>query len=191
MTTETRDTFGAPRGSVRAILALCVAGSSFWLLSQNTPLPDDLIGSLLLVFGYYFADRAHVPAAQPVLKRPPLWLPAGAVRALLIIGFVAALSWLYWNTSAHPVQKPVFAAVITLAAFVTGRTMKYLLTRFLAAGKTKATNIIGDAKGAVSILAGAGVVAVFCFPELPLPDEWRVRFSDSLPSIISFYFGTR
>ena len=204
--TQLRHTFGAPRGTVRAILALSVAGSAYWLIANPAlrmahtaggKLPEQLFSALLIVIGFYFADRA---AQQKNAEKPtgpqPLWLPAGSVRALLVLGYLASVGWLVYQAlvadpNADLMAQPGAAAILNIGMFLGGRLGRLILKNFHSTGKSRLAHVIDDIKGVVALLAGAAVVILFCFPQVPVPTEWRGWFDQAMPALISFYFGTK
>ncbi|MGE0431243.1 MAG: hypothetical protein AB7S36_03200, partial [Planctomycetota bacterium] len=200
--TQIRHTFGAPRGTVRALLALCVAGSAYWLIANPDlrpsmeKLPDELLSALLIIISYYFADRAAASGARQ--EGPsPLWLPQGTVRAMLVVGFLAAVGWLiYQQVRVDPAAfnfwaLPGAAMIVNIGAFLGGRLGKAIIKGFHNQGKSSLAHVIDDIKAVVAIIAAVGVVLVFCVPQIGLPQEWKLKFSELLPSIITFYFGTK
>src|SRR5262245_51752111 len=85
---------GLPHGSVRALLALMIAAGIWtWLLLRpETIAPPYLRDLMLIIMGHYFAARARTgPADGP----PPLYLPRGSVRVILMLGFVGVGVWLF------------------------------------------------------------------------------------------------
>ena len=196
-----RHTFGMPRGSVRAMLALCVAGSAYWLIANPELLkgppydgsfPPTLLSCLMLVLGYYFADRAW-GGGEPADGRPPLWLPQGSVRALLILGFVAAVVVLVRSlpSAAEVFGMPIVGVIIQLFAFLLGRFGKRGVVAVRRKGRKASVRRFEDVKGAIAIAAGLGAVVVFCVPDLPMPPGIREEFERVFPSIVVFYFGSR
>lgn len=69
---------GLPRGSVRAILALLVAGTAMLLFAAQREVTDGLIGLVGVVLAYYFNSRnadpvngsSHEPPVPPT-EPPP------------------------------------------------------------------------------------------------------------------------
>src|SRR5262245_2735760 len=95
-----RPPLGLPRGSIRGFLALCVAGTAYWLIAHPARLADGALPAYLgatlpLALAYYFAHRSSGygdgPGGLARRSAPPLWLPQGTVRTLLVLGFVAAV----------------------------------------------------------------------------------------------------
>src|SRR5262245_59920448 len=81
---------GLPSGSIRALLAILIFGT-IWapLLTQpGAEIPAYLRDLLFIIMGHYFAAR-HLAPEDPEPGPPPLFLPRGSVRFLLIAGSIA------------------------------------------------------------------------------------------------------
>jgi len=81
---------GLPKGSIRALVALAMAGVCLAIVAQGGDIPGSLASLLLTIIAFYFGyrgkgasliDRVYDPAARREL---PLYLPAGLIRTLLI-----------------------------------------------------------------------------------------------------------
>src|SRR5262245_21561848 len=79
---------GLPAGSVRAILAVMIfAGIWAWLwLRPQTEVPSYLEDLMFIIMGHYFAARARA-GDKPEPGPPPLFLPRGSIRFVLVGGF--------------------------------------------------------------------------------------------------------
>jgi hypothetical protein len=102
-----------PRGSIRASSAIAMAASRWVMVASKLDVPNSLLGLLLTIVGYYFGFR--IKAASPCRVRdmsrqvdPPLFLPGGAVRFILMIGFVASALYLLarWRACWHSCSSP-------------------------------------------------------------------------------------
>src|SRR5436309_526292 len=95
-----RQPLNLPAGSVRALLTCMVVGtvSVMLLVPETSPvgIPLDLYYLLFLLLGHYFAVRSHGRHA-PEVQAPPLHLPHGTFRFLLLVGFSAVLIWGFYN----------------------------------------------------------------------------------------------
>src|SRR5262245_56136673 len=88
-----RHTFGWPAGSVRALLALLVVGLTCALIllspvGKPATIPPYLLYLLFMIIGNYFAVRGHVHQEH---QPPPLHLPKGLIRTVLLGGLVTAV----------------------------------------------------------------------------------------------------
>lgn len=92
-----------PVGSVRALLTLAVLFTVWSQLLRGLPVGRELEDTLLLVLGYYFgaratgaasskADALTVAADRESNPADPLYLPRGAIRVLIVLGF-ATVAW--------------------------------------------------------------------------------------------------
>src|SRR5687767_5451541 len=86
-----------PVGSVRALITLSVLGTVWVLMLQGRKVGPEMEDTLLLVLGYYFgaraagsrADALTVAADRESNAADPLYLPRGAIRVLIVLGFFA------------------------------------------------------------------------------------------------------
>src|SRR5215210_4654090 len=81
---------GMPSGSVRALLAILIFATTWGLLvlRPSQEVPDYLRDLLFIIMGHYFASRRRADQGDEP-GPPPLYLPRGSVRLLLVIGCVA------------------------------------------------------------------------------------------------------
>ena len=87
---------GLPSGSIRALLAILVFATVWALLiiRPSEEIPNYLGDLLFIIMGHYFAARRRVVTdADP--GPPPLYLPRGSVRVLLIAGSIAVAVFLF------------------------------------------------------------------------------------------------
>ncbi|MFO0619245.1 MAG: hypothetical protein U0414_42045 [Polyangiaceae bacterium] len=198
--TKIRHPLRLPRGSVRALLALCVAGTTYWLVAHPSllvgdALPPYLVGALPIVLAYYFAQRASGadPASPARAGSRPLWLPGGTVRVLLAVGFfVAAGFYLFGVGVSNVTQSKLAPFLFEVGIFLAGQLSRAVLER-LTKGKPPAPwrVLFDDVKALVALLAAAGLVLVHTLPETALPESVRGVFAKVFPLVISFYFGAR
>ena len=97
--TFVRHPLGLPPGSVRAFLALMIAGLFWLLMALPDSYPEDahvplflyvLLGLIMLFFSSHGNTIGHHITGQS-----PLYLPRGLLRGFLIVGTAAELVWLY------------------------------------------------------------------------------------------------
>lgn len=191
-----------PRGSVRAVLALAVAGTTYWLLAHpsllsNDALPPYLAGALPLVLAYYFAARSNAaPDGAPKekgLRGRPLWLPGGTIRALLALGFFVAAGFYAFGVGAQNLLgSKVGPFLLEVAVFLAGQLSRAVLDRVTKDKPAPAWRVLfGDVKAIVAILSAAGLVLVHTLPDGTLPAALQDAFAKAFPLVISFYFGAR
>src|SRR6202451_3592653 len=77
---------GLPAGSTRALLAILVFGTAFGLLvlQPTRDVPEYLRDLLFIILGHYFASRKRAGPSEDA-GPPPLYLPRGTIRLLLIM----------------------------------------------------------------------------------------------------------
>lgn len=183
---------GLPARSVRALLALGVVGLVCGLLIRDPdrPPPEALEGLLFVVLGHYFAARAQAPEDRGA-GPPPLFLPRGSVRFLLIAALVAVGVVVVRQDGAL-----VHRGVVTLAlaaAFLLG----LLLTRVTAwwqRRRSRPWRVLEDIRALVGLFA-LGALALHAFYGV-LPDAGtlgvgRLGLEQALAGLVGFYFGSR
>jgi hypothetical protein len=196
----TRHPLGLPPGSVRAVLALMIAGL-FWLeLALAATNPDKevplflyfLTGMILLFFGSHGTTIGTQLGAGS-----PLGLPRGSIRAFLILGAAGIAGWLYY---AHPERFPAIvtptpkqleAWPILLLATLGGYGFGYLIGR----GPWRRTAGFQDLLAWVSLIAMIGLVVetiLLVFIKMRLSETINTDIWEAiLTAIVSFYFGAR
>ncbi len=177
-----------PKGSVRAVATLAVAGCCWILMVTDRPVPGYLLSLLLAIIGYYFGFRQRIKGAGSRIfdasarAQEPLHLPGGSIRLVLILGFTAcgALLW----ARRQLVDPAYLEFFIVLTGLVTG----YFFARLSSAATGSALgNLINHAKGLLVLAATIGLAALLLtgmYADLPRPGL-------SLACVISFYFGSR
>jgi hypothetical protein len=194
-----RHPLGLPPGSVRAVLALMIAGL-FWLLMALPDAYDErvplflyvLLGLIMLFFGAHGHTIGH-----HITGHSPLYLPRGALRALLIIGTAAEMGWLYYAhpdrlfTRLTPVEAQLSQWPALLMAAFGGFAFGYVVRK----GPWRQSPGFQDLLATVSMLAMLGLVIetiwiVFVNPSLENRRDPFI-FEAILTAIVSFYFGAR
>ena len=207
--------FGLPNGSVRALLALLVCGSIWGLLwiRPDQAVPDYLQNLMFIILGHYFAARGQsdapggstggVTAADH--GPPPLYLPRGTVRWLLVLGFVG-VGWLLVRQQRITVHdaggvRPSHAAVtlILVGGFLLGVVVARVRARLARRGR-RPPRLLEDVRAGVALAAGVLLVLIL-FGLLSLPEtgsaataqRWllKYRVEDVLAAVVGFYFGSR
>src|SRR4051812_3727887 len=120
--------FGWPAGSVRALMALLVFGS-LWgilLLRPGVELPTYLNDLLFIILGHYFAARGRAGAGEEP-GPPPLYLPRGSVRLVLIAGFVVTAVLLQRQGRIAAIDKdPGVVTLLLVGGFLLGVVIQQL-----------------------------------------------------------------
>jgi hypothetical protein len=196
-----RHPLGLPPGSVRAVLALMIAGL-FWLLLA---LPDSfhedehvplflyvLLGLIMLFFGAHGHTIGH-----HITGHSPLYLPRGLLRGVLLLGTAAELGWLYHThpdqlinrLTPDPKQLGYWPALL-MSAFG-GFALGYVIGK----GPWRKSPGFQDLLASISLLAMFGLVAetilvVFINPSVVNRID-PLMFEAVLTAVVSFYFGAR
>ncbi len=194
-----RHPLGLPPGSVRATLALMIAGL-FWLLLA---LPDNypgkvplflyvLLGLIMLFIGAHGHTIGH-----HITGHSPLYLPRGVLRALLLLGTAAELAWLYYAhrdrlaTRLTPDPNQLVQWPMLLISAFGGYGLGYVVRK----GPWRKSPGFQDILATISLLAMLGLVGETIFIvfinstiETPLDaSAWEAI----LAAIVAFYFGAR
>ena len=190
---------GLPRHSVRAILALLLCGSLWYLAIKEQPAPDILWESVLLVVAFYFGVRSTAPIATIPLataggavdhaRAPqPLFLPRGSVRTVLLLGFFGIVAFDWFKGRALPETMVLVLQVLT--SYITG----YVLSSFLIRRAQRGAKPIRGLTIFRHLLAVAslGVVGAVCGSILFGAPSWMPAIPDQvLAWTVAFYFGSR
>jgi len=178
---------GLPAGSVRAAVALFLCAGVWTSILRGIEVPEALRDILLAVLGYYFARRAcatDAPAVvQPSPRRrfAPLYLPRGAIRFVVVLGFAAVIAAIFIRRISVPAGNVLLLALI--GSFLAGELARRIFPRrgvlieHLQNLKAVAV-LIAATVLTVSLIAGVGGL-------LPDPVPWTCACA------IGFYFGTR
>ncbi|MDR3633935.1 MAG: hypothetical protein P4L84_09030 [Isosphaeraceae bacterium] len=195
--------FGWPAGSVRALMALIVFGT-IWALLVLRPereVPEYLRDLLFIVLGHYFAVRSRASTVDENPGPPPLYLPRGSVRILLIAGFVGVAFLLRRHERLFQIeQNPGVVTLLLVFGFLLGVVLKQVGTWW--AGRGQATPRIWEDLRALVSLSAAALLAVVVWDQfLPGSPHWglheiklglgRLGPAHLLSAIVGFYFGAR
>jgi hypothetical protein len=201
----TRHALGWPPGSIRALLALMVAGLVCALMlipprdpDKPTPIPAYLLYLLFLILGHYFAARGSSVGQTHALTDQPLWLPRHTIRLLLLVGLVGTCVYKIvtdrhafdeqWEVTARAMQDWPLLPLIVQLAFFAGVILRW---------------IIGPQPGpwfqdleawfsliAVLLMSITTLMHLVIYPSLseyPNLPFWE----GMLASVVAFYFGER
>ncbi|HLJ93556.1 MAG TPA: hypothetical protein VKU02_10245 [Gemmataceae bacterium] len=199
-----RHPLGLPAGSVRALLTFMVLGLIWALLllpeEKNIQIPIYLYYLMFLILGHFFAAHGHSISGPATGPAPPLYLPRGTLRTLIVAGFLGILAYRYYlhqnlqdlfNVREPLLQQPYLPLVI-LAGFFVG-----VMVSRLSARRFRMAPWYQDILAWVALLATLGLSAEVIIqliinpsvePEHRLyPYQWHLV----LCGIVSFYFGAR
>lgn len=202
---RTLHALGLPAGSIRALLAILVSGT-VWALLVLQPaeeVPDYLRDLLFIIMGHYFAAR-HRAADEPDPGPPPLFLPRGSVRLLLVAGSAAVAAVLFRRGQLTAIDRyPGAVTLLLVGGFLLGVAMNAAASWWKGRGH-RTPRFVEDLRALVS-LAAAGLLLFLVFhhlrPIVPASEIDRLippgmhlgRFGPEhlLSAVVGFYFGSR
>jgi hypothetical protein len=195
--------FGLPSGSIRAVLALSILGTTAALivLRPSSTIPDAFRDLTFLILGHYFALRRT--AHEPELVGPsPLFLPKGTVRLLIFLGFSAVIGLLIWRKQPlNEVATPAVYTLIVVVGFLFG-VLCSTVGRWLWERGHRPKRLWSDLRASVTLLAGILLMLLAwneayhflpalrenlpSVPTLTAEGMWHI-----LAAIVAFYYGVR
>lgn len=179
---------GWPKGSIRAVIALAMAGVSWYLMATGRDVPGSLLSLLLTVIGFYFgfrtkaaglSDRVYDPVAR---REQPLHLPAGWIRMLLVIGF--AVGGVVIHRQGRLGELPYLEFFFILGGLVLG----HFAGRGLRHASRETRQTLANIKGALGLLMAAFLAGLFVLGVNTTIPAWTVTL---FCATITFYFGSR
>jgi hypothetical protein len=196
---------GLPSGSVRALLAVGIFATTWGLLLfRPTQVVPDYLGDLLfIIMGHYFAVRNRA-AQEREPGPPPLYLPRGSVRLVLVIGCVAVAVLLHLRGQLTSLDRnPGVVTLLLVGGFLLGVAVNAVTVWWLGEGH-RPPRFVEDLRAILSL--AAAILLIFlvwsrCF--LPFPSVWIDGFlaewirlgrfgpEHVLAAIVGFYFGSR
>jgi hypothetical protein len=209
-----RHALGLPAGSVRAILALIVVGLLCVLIlvssrrGQPIPIPAYLLYLLFMIIGHFFAAHGVSISRTGMVQPPPLHLPRGSIRLLLMLMLGGTVGWkLYSDPEGLEAQlratfdsfrdkdgQPVspiilLMPVVLLAGFFLGVIVHLLV------GRENTPYWFEDFEAWVALLAVLGlaieaIIHLVINPTLETPLD-AVGLQVFIAGFIAFYFGAR
>lgn len=200
-----RFAFGLPSGSVRAILALLILGNACALVAvrPDLPLPGYLRDLMFLILGHYFALRRA--QGEPIEEGPPpLFLPRGTIRFLIIIGFITVFILLIRRGATwRPSESPAAFTLFLVAGFLLGVILRKVGGWWTARSGKRSYRLFTDLRALVTVISALVLIGL----------AWNevyhfIRLRDHLPgragtplnqigleyvfsAIVGFYFGAR
>ena len=195
--------FGWPEGSVRALMALIVFGClwCFLVLHPDQEVPEYLRDLLFIILGHYFAVRSRQPTSTEA-GPPPLYLPRGSVRVILVAGFVVTAVLLYRQGRLLEIGKnPAVVTLFLAAGFILGVVAHQVWVR-LTGGRRRLPRILEDIRALVSLAATIFLVVLIWDQFAPQPFQWgldkinlglggKLGLPHVAAAIVGFYFGSR
>ncbi len=188
---------GLPRGSIRALLTLLIVAVVLTRLARGQPIEPLWTETLMIALAHYFTSRRFITLPPDLARRleaegyveaegRPLFLPRYAIRALLVLAFVALAVYLY--RQGRLVEGQALPILGVVFAYVLGIVARGLLAWWTRGRQSKALRGWEDVKAAVVLLvllltAGADLLGRGDL----LPRQMR----DATLGLVLFYFGSR
>jgi hypothetical protein len=200
----TRHALGLPAGSIRAILALMVVGLiCILMLTSSTerviPIPPYLVFLLFMILGHYFAAHgSSIPKADSG-KTPPLGLPRGSVRFLLLAMVIGTVAWTWYRDPAglqsqmektmEQLPKEPWLPGVLLGGFFLGVIVHMIV------GRQNTPYWFEDVEAWVALVAvfGLCVEALIFFVINPSMEKPLIptTMQSIIAGLVAFYFGAR
>jgi hypothetical protein len=182
---ENWDPLSLPRGSVRALITLTLLGVLSVLMLRGTEAPLPLAFVSLVALGHYFGSRSA--AARRPGDRPPLFLPRGSIRAIIVLG-LGAVAYFLWEDGKLRLAMDDRNSVILFvaAALVLGFLFRKAIDLVTRGRMTRPRRWIENLKAVVA-LAATALLAISCFSPRGEIDNAALLASP----LIVFYFGSR
>lgn len=198
---QTRQPLRLPAGSIRGIMSLLIAGL-FWtllLISEQKQIQIPLFLYFLsgMVFVFFVA---HGKTIEREGQSPPLGLPRGALRFIILVGTLIVIGIYLYQHDHSPLHLLVPDARVLAEQWK--RLTIALFAGFFAGwlvgnGPWRNSAIFQDVQAWISIVAMIGLtveVMILLFINPNLQQEVQVDlklFEAILTGIIAFYFGSR
>jgi hypothetical protein len=198
---------GLPSGSIRALLAVMIFATTWGMLvlRPSQEVPDYLANLLFIIMGHYFATRRRAEHDQDQGPGPPpLWLPRGSIRLVLVGGCAGVAALLYRRGQLTTVdQHPGVVTLLLVGGFLIGVVANGLATRWKDRGHLQHRGF-EDVRALVAMAAAIALVALVwnrLFPFFPSETvdamfaRWvhlgRFGPEHLLAAVVGFYFGSR
>ena len=196
---------GLPSGSIRALLAILIF-ATVWcsiLVQPTREIPDYLGDLLFIIMGHYFAARRRA-AEEPEPGPPPLFLPRGSVRLLLLAGSVLVAVLLFQRGQLTAVDRnPGVVTLLLVSGFLLGVALNAVAAWWKDRGH-RTPRFLEDLRAIVSLVAAIVLVLLVLNRLVPfvatasLDDLWaqwvhlgRLGPEHVLAAVVGFYFGSR
>jgi hypothetical protein len=200
----TRHALGLPGGSIRAILSLMVVGLICILMltspaDKPTPIPPYLIYLLFMALGHYFAAHGSSISRAGSGKRPPLGLPHGTVRLLLLILIIGTVAWTWYRNpeglqaqmkkTMEQLSDQYWLPGVLLAGFFVGVIVHMVV------GRENTPYWFEDVEAWVALVAvfGLSLEALIQFVINPSMTDPLIptTMQAVIAALVAFYFGAR
>ena len=188
---ESWDPLNLPRGSIRALMTLTLLGVLWALMILDREIPLALAYVVLLIFGHYFGSRGaqkRPEEGQPA-RKPPLFLPRGSIRLIIVLGF-AAVGYLLWSQGRLELRvENRTSTIFLLAAALLAGFLVSKLADLLTRGKLATPRKWFENFKAVVALMATALFAFLCFSQTL--DSIHENLALLSTPLVVFYFGSR
>lgn len=192
-TSVSRHPLGLPAGSIRAIIALVIAGSFVAHLFSPDPIPLYSYFLLALVPPFFTAHGSSIGVAN---EPSPLYLPRGLLRLLITAGTLGAIGYfLYLNQFDLQRLAPDPTTMTAFPNYLIAMVLGLFVGMLVGRGPWRSWRSFQDVQAWLSILAlfALGVELVIDLviqPKSTLLVD-RATWNTVLIAILSFYFASR
>lgn len=187
-----RNPLGLPAGSVRAIIALAIAGTFIIHLLRGVPVPLCVFFLLALVPPFFTAHGTTI--GQPGDKSP-LYLPKGSIRLLITIACLAAIGYQLFITDFKlEILAPEAASLKDWPHYLLSLVGGLFCGMVLGKGPWRNWNAFQDLQAWISIVALFALLIEMVIEVInvktPLLVD-RQLWNTALIAVLSFYFASR
>ena len=197
-----RSALGLPAGSIRAVLALLIAGMISLLIAlppKDPPrqIPPYLFYLLFIAVAHFFAAHGHSIAHA---RGPsPLYLPRGTVRLLILAGLAGSVAFAMFRNQDQflrqmtdmlaEVAKQPYLPVVVLSGFFVGAIVRALVSH---ARRSPAIHDIEAWFALISVLliVTDAFIKFVIYESIWEPPNWPT-WEAIIAAVVAFYFGER
>ncbi|HYT87971.1 MAG TPA: hypothetical protein VEL76_04570 [Gemmataceae bacterium] len=195
--------FGWPPGSIRAMLTLIIVAIACALIliskhnNQPIPVPAYLVYLLFLAVAFYFGARGQTHHDTNV--PPPLYLPRGCVRLIILAALTATVTYKIVNdrtgledqfrASFDAAKTQPLLPLVVFGGFFVGVIVRAIIGRHERSAWAQNMEA-WFALIAVLMMSIAALIDLVIKPTLP---QWvdLPTWEGILGGVVSFYFGVR
>ncbi len=182
-----------PSGSVRALMALFLCGTLWYLLYLGRNPPSTLYDTAIVIIVFYFGLRSTATAGKAdrlalttAPTKHPLYLPRGSIRTVLFIGFAAIAILVQQRNGSIP--SALIDILTVIGSYVLGLLVYVALRSYAQAGLQRRVLTVSNL---IALLVLA-VTGFFCYSFIyGLPALVPQSTESLLTPLVAFYFGSR
>lgn len=185
------DPLNLPRGSIRALITLSLLGVLFALLVLDRPVSIVYAALVLSILGHYFGSRkAEAKAEDEAPRTPPLGLPNGSIRTIILLSFAGVGYWL-WDQGRLEWGDPTDTTLVFFllgGAMIVGFFIRSLLNLLGRRNWGSGHRLVQNAKSIVTILATGLLAVSTCLGNEEVANQ---NIALICAPIVGYYFGSR